>query len=155
MNTNESYVMDWDSEIERESAGFTLLEEGDYDFEVAGFERARHGGSAKLPACPKAVVSIKVYDINGDFALIKHNFFLHSNCEGMICAFFTSIGLRKKGERFAMAWDKIVGCTGRCKIVQRKYTGNDGNEYTSNEIKKFYEPAETAEPAKSWKSGQF
>ena len=71
----------------------------------------------------------------------------------MICAFFTCIGLRRKGERFQMAWDKIVGCKGRCKVTQRKYTGSDGNEYTTNEIKKFYEPV--AEPAKAWNAGRF
>lgn len=151
---NNNYVMDWDSTIENESAEFVLLPEGDYDFEVTGFERARHSGSAKLPACPKAVVTIKVFDINDNIAVIKHNFFLHSSCEGLICAFFTSIGLRKRGERFAMAWDRIIGCKGRCKVAQRKYTGNDGNEYTTNEIKRFYEPAE--KPAKqAWTSGQF
>ena len=40
--------LDWDDEIERES-DFVLLPEGDYDFTVTGFERARHEGSEKLP----------------------------------------------------------------------------------------------------------
>lgn len=153
MNTNANYVMDWDSEIEHESAEFVLLPDGDYDFEVIDFERARHGGSAKLPPCPKAIVTVKIHDINDNVTIIKHNFFLHSSCEGMICAFFTCVGLRRKGERFQMAWDKIVGCKGRCKVTQRKYTGSDGNEYTTNEIRKFYEPV--AEPAKAWNAGQF
>lgn len=34
----------WDDEIVKES-DFILLPEGDYNFKVAGFERARHEGS--------------------------------------------------------------------------------------------------------------
>ena len=48
MNTNANYVMDWDSEIEHESAEFVLLPDGDYDFEVIDFERARLGEAAAL-----------------------------------------------------------------------------------------------------------
>ena len=32
----------WDDEIEKDGPEFVLLPEGDYSFEVVGFERARH-----------------------------------------------------------------------------------------------------------------
>ena len=35
----------WDDTIEKDSTDFVLLQEGDYDFEVESYERARHGGS--------------------------------------------------------------------------------------------------------------
>ena len=41
--------LNWDDEISQESE-FTLLEDGDYDFEVTKFERGRSNGSEKIPA---------------------------------------------------------------------------------------------------------
>ena len=40
-NNNIERELDWDSEINKESE-FTLLPEGDYNFTVVSFERARH-----------------------------------------------------------------------------------------------------------------
>lgn len=129
----------WDDVIENDGSEFVLLPEGDYDFEVVELERARHPGSQKLPPCAKAVVSIKLFGREGN-AVIKHNLFLHTSTEGMLCAFFTGIGQRKKGEPFKMMWQNVVGSRGRAKVGIRKWTGNDGKELQSNEIKKFYEP---------------
>lgn len=39
----------WDDEITSDSGSFTLLEEGDYNFKVTAFQRARFPGSAKIP----------------------------------------------------------------------------------------------------------
>lgn len=90
----------WDDEIEKDGPEFVLLPEGDYSFEVVGFERARHNGSEKLPACNKAVLTIRLTSDDGEKSTtIKHNLFLHSKTEGMLCAFFTAIGQRKKGEK--------------------------------------------------------
>ena len=36
----------WEDEIVNEGGDFVLLPEGDYDFTVAKYERARHEGSA-------------------------------------------------------------------------------------------------------------
>lgn len=131
----------WDDEIENDSPDFVTLPEGDYDFEVIDFERGRHPGSEKLPPCNKAVVHIRVQGAEG-VSTIRHNLFLHSKTEGMLCAFFTGIGQRQKGEKLKMNWNKVVGSTGKCKVGVRKWKAKDGNELVSNEIKKFYEPAE-------------
>lgn len=136
-NTAADTAYEWDATIENDSE-FTLLPEGDYDFEVVTFERARHPGSDKLPACNKAIVHIKVTGAEGS-TTVKHNLFLHTKTEGMLCAFFTGIGQRKQGEKYTMNWNAIVGARGRCKVGVRKYTGDDGQERTYNEIKRFYE----------------
>ena len=52
----------WDDTIEKDSTDFVLLQEGDYDFEVESYERARHGGSEKLPPCNKAVLKLRIPD---------------------------------------------------------------------------------------------
>lgn len=146
----------WDDVIENDSPEFVILPEGDYDFEVTKFERGRHNGSEKLPPCNKAIITIRI-EGNEGVSLITHNLFLHSKCEGMLCAFFTGIGQRKHGEKLKMNWNNVIGSKGKCKIGIRKWTNNDGREYVNNEIKKFYEPNETAapQPANTWQAGQF
>ncbi len=123
----------WDDAIERDS-DFIVLPEGDYDFTVTSFERGRHPGSDKLPPCNKATVVLQVVTSQGE-ANIRHNMFLHTKTEGMLCAFFAAIGQRKKGERLIMNWNAVIGAKGRCKVGIKPYNGNDYNE-----VKKFYEP---------------
>ena len=141
MNNNTNFnnferELDWDSEIVKDSE-YVLLPPGLYQFTVEGYERAQHTPSpnnpnAKLPSCPKAIVSIKI-DANEGEKTLKHNLFLHSSVEGMLSAFFGAIGLKKKGEPFNMgaAWKQIAGTTGVCKVVVKD--SNSGNQY--NEIK--------------------
>lgn len=133
------YELGWDDEIENDSPQFTLLPDGDYAFEVTDFERARHNGSEKLPACNKAVVYIRIEgkDANGKagVAIIRHQIFLHSKMQGMLCAFFVGIGQGQHGEKLKMNWDAVIGSRGKAKVGSRKYEGE-----TYNEIKRFYEP---------------
>ena len=159
MNDNQSAGREynWDDEISQDSAEFALLPEGEYEFSVTGFERGRYPGGAKLPSCPKATVSLRFEGVEG-VAVIKHNFFLHSKCEGLLCAFFTCLGMRKRGEPLRMDWPGTVGRTGRAKITVRSYTGNDGREYQTNGVKQFLEPENApAAPAaaQSWTPGAF
>ena len=51
----------WDDEIENDNE-FQILPDGDYNFTVTGFERGRHQGSAKLPPCNKAIITLNVAD---------------------------------------------------------------------------------------------
>lgn len=136
--------LDWDDTIEKES-DYVILPEGDYDFVVESVERARHPGSEKLPPCNKAIVKMRI-DSEYGTAIINHNLFLHTNTEGMLSAFFTCIGQKKKGEPLrSMNWSSVTGSTGRIHVKPRVY---NENEY--NDIKKFY-PKET----KQYKAGAF
>lgn len=128
----------WDDIIENDSGEYILLPEGDYDFKVLSFERERHQGSAKLPPCKKAVLNIEVTSPQGK-TTIRHNLFLHSKCEGLLCAFFSSIGQRKRGEKHQMNWNSVTGATGKCKVKIHTWTKDDGSQGQSNEISKFYE----------------
>lgn len=131
----------WDDIIENDGGEYILLPEGDYDFKVLSFERERHQGSAKLPPCNKAVLNIEVTSPQGK-ATIRHNLFLHSKCEGLLCAFFSSIGQRKRGEKLQMNWNSVTGATGKCKVKIHTWTKDDGSQGQSNEISKFYEKEE-------------
>ncbi len=152
---------DWNDVIEKDSI-YTLLEEGDYDFVVKSFERGRHPGSAKLPPCNKAILDIEVSN-DQQATQIKHNLFLHSNTEGILCAFFTSIGARKPGDKLVMDWNKVIGAHGRCHVIVDTFTKKDGSEGKSNKINRFLEPDEqvsfaaapSAPAAGGWKAGNF
>lgn len=150
----DGYELGWDDPIENDGPGFTILPEGDYDFEVINFERARHGGSEKLPPCHKAVVHIKIEGKEG-ISIIQHHLFLHTKTEGLLCAFFTGIGQRQRGERITMDWGSVIGATGRAKVGIRKWINDEGREMTFNEIKKFYEPEEATTRKPSFKPGTF
>lgn len=154
-NNNIEREFGWDDTIENESSDWVLLPEGDYDFEVTSFERARHNGSAKLPPCNKAVISIHIDSPNGS-TTIQHNLFLHSKCEGMLSAFFIAIGQKKRGEPLRMNWQNVIGAKGRCKVGVRTWKGNDGEDRQSNEIKKFYDPeVKTSASAPNQPTGVF
>lgn len=127
----------WDDVIERDGGEFILLPEGDYNFTVKTFERARHGGSEKLPPCNKAVLHIEITANEGTIEL-NHNLFLHTSTEGILSAFFASIGQKKKGEKLQMNWNLVPGATGSCKLGIRNWKTKDGEDRQSNEIKKFY-----------------
>lgn len=140
----------WDDTIQNDST-FEVLPEGDYSFTVKSFERGRHNGSDKLPACNKAVLKIELSDGTKSTTL-DHNLFLHSKTEGMLCAFFNAIGQRQHGQAMRMDWNKVIGSKGRCKLGIRKWKGNNGQEMESNQISKFYEP-DAGAPA--YQAGKF
>lgn len=153
--TNNDVAMGWEDTIENDSS-FTLLPEGDYDFEVLKFERGRFNGSAKMCACPMAILTIKCTG-NGESTVITHNLMLNKKMEWKLCEFFTGIGDRKHGEPLRPNWSGITGKKGRCKLGIREWIGNDGSTKQSNEITKFYEPVavppQTA--GKTFVAGQF
>ena len=133
----------WDDEIIKDS-DFVVLPEGEYDFFVDSFERGRHSGSDNLPPCNKAILKLKI-DAPQGTAIITHNLFLHTKTEGMLSAFFTAIGQKKKGEALKMNWGTVPGSTGKVKLGIRKY--NDNNY---NEVKRFLPKEE-----KQFKAGEF
>ena len=133
----------WDGEIEHDGSGFVLLEKGEYPFRVVKLERKRFEGSAKLPACNSAALTIEVGDADTATTLI-HNLYLHQRTEGLLCAFFRAIGQRQHGEKFRMDWGKVVGATGRCKVGVRDWKGKDGETRQSNQIEHFLDPEAAA-----------
>lgn len=135
MNERE---LGWDDEIEKDGSDFILLPEGDYDFTVAKFERARFQGSAKMPACNQAKLELTVHTPQHGDVVIFHNLFLHTKTEGLLSNFFAGIGQKKKGEKLRMNWNAVIGAKGRLKLEINKYIGKDGQEKINNQVNKFY-----------------
>lgn len=137
--TDRAY--DWDDEIESDGPSFTTLPAGEYPFTVTDFARERYGGGEKLPACNKAVITIEIDGGEHGKATINENLFLHSKTEGILCAFFTSIGQRQHGEKLKMNWGTVIGSKGRAKVGVREYT-KDGEQRTINQVKQWLEPSD-------------
>jgi len=148
--------LDWNDTITKDSE-FILLPEGEYEFMVTDIERSRYDGGEKLPPCNMAIISCKIETPEGETTL-KNKLFLTTATEGLISAFFASIGLKKKGQPLRMEWNKVVGRGGRCKISQRTYNGN-----IFNDIKRFLPsddynnaPTSSAAPATpAWGAGRY
>lgn len=146
----EEKELQWDDTITKDASDFVLLPEGDYNFTVESFERGRHGGSEKLPPCNKAVLTLRIEAAEGTVR-ITHNLFLHSKTEGMLSAFFSCIGQKKKGEPLKMNWGMVPGSSGRCKIGIHSYQNKDGEDRKSNDVKRFY----PKEEGPAFKAGEF
>jgi hypothetical protein len=84
MLNNNDMLMDWDDAIENDGQEFYILPEGDYNFTVVDFERGRFPGSAKLPACNKATLTLQVNTTDGT-ATIKTDLILYRSLECEHC----------------------------------------------------------------------
>ena len=146
MEQNKAW--NWDDEIQQEST-FTLLLEGDYDFKVINFERAWYDGSDKIPPCNKAIITIKIEAPEGT-AELKENLFLTTKTEGLLSAFFASIGQKKKGEPLRMNWNKVIGSAGKVKVTHREY-----NDSTYNQVKRWLSPDDKPATTGGFKPGAF
>ncbi len=150
----QGYALDWDSQIENDGSDYLVLKEGDYNFEVASFERKQFPGSAKIPPCKKAEVMLRV-DSDDGVAMCKTDLILYSSMEWKIAEFFRCIGQKKKGVAFVPNWSTIVGACGRAHFKPRSYEGKGGEMRQANDVSAFYDADEvptaiTSAPQKAW-----
>lgn len=136
---------DWNDEIEKES-NFVELPEGDYDFVIDHYERARFNGNDKIPACNMATVFFNIRTYDNQEAQIRENFILHPRMEWKLSELFSSVGLKGKNEKIHMAWDRLAGLSGRCQVSLDVDKNDSSKKY--NHIKKLY----PKEP-KNWQGG--
>ncbi len=134
---NTPHELGWDDEISNDSS-YVLLDEGDYTFTVTAFERARFPGSAKIPACNKAVLTLSV-DAPGGPVLVKYDLILYSTMEWKLSEFFRAVGQKKPGQPLRPRWNELVGARGRGHFKPRTYTKKDGAEGRANDVEKFYD----------------
>ena len=168
-NFTDDRELDWEEEILNEANSFTLLPDGDYPCTILKMERARYEGSAKVPPCRMAKLTVAVHGGElGENTVTCQLFLLQRFAE-----VFVSCGLASpEDERVRMQWDKLEGAACRCRIVQEDYTKRSGPHAgetgTANRITKFLppvvQPAAPAAPAAgsasaaqqlSWQKGAF
>lgn len=127
--------LSWDDVIEKDS-NFVTLPEGDYDFVIDHFERARHPGSDKIPPCNKALVFFRITGPDGQETTIQEGYILHTKLEWKLSELFCGVGLKKKGEKLKMNWSALPGLKGRAQISLDADPKDPSKKY--NHIKKIY-----------------
>lgn len=126
--------MGWDDEIENDGEGFRVLPEGEYEFTVEEFSRARYDGEKTEKPCPMAELKLRVHN-EKDSGIVADSLILNRKFEWKMCQFFTAIGARKHGETLKPNWNAVKGAKGRCKITVAKWIGKkDGKERESNNV---------------------
>ena len=156
----DNRIMDWNDTIQDDGREFIILPEGDYYFTVTDFERARFPGSAKIPACNKATLSLDIDNDKG-IATARVDLILYRTLEWRIASFFRSIGMKKHGEQVVMDWTKVVGARGKAHIKPRSYTGKNGEERQVNNVENFIDCddpkglVETKDPELPWGNSGF
>lgn len=147
----EERAFSWDDSFEETTNEFQLVPEGDYDFTIVDFERAHFDGSEKMPPCNMAKVTYEVQAPDGTKGRIRQNLFLHTKSQWLLTNFACAIGMMKRGDgEFKIAWSQLVGSTGRMKISVRKY-----NDKEYNDVKRFYDKEEPAQPKTTYRQGAF
>lgn len=145
-NNNLGEEIRFDQEITAEvSDEYEPLPEGEYSFTAVYKSQSRFNGSAKLGPCNVINVDVMVEGVT-----IPHRFYMNTKAVKWafgLNAFFIALGLATPGGRFRPDWNAVPGRTGRCMLGIRTWTGNDGKEHKSNEIKSFLEPSANAAPA--------
>ena len=153
-NSQNDGAMDWNEEIVKDSE-FVTLPEGIYDFIIKKpLERQKTSGQGKLPVCNMAVITLTI-NYEGKEVDVSTKLVLHRSIEWKISQFFEAIGLKRKGEPCRMAWNEIIGKTGKVKIAPREYNGN-----TYNDVKEFVindnTPMPTSQPqSQGWGNGSW
>lgn len=126
------YELGWEDELTVDQEELVTLRPGEYIFTIIGFERKRYepkpGSTGKLPSCNMAEITIEINDPEQGRGIARNNLYLHSSTQGLLSAFFASIGMKKKGEPAKMNWAQVLGKQGVVKIKNREYNGNKYND---------------------------
>ena len=110
----------------------------------------------QLPPCAMALLTIQIDGGEKGPSVVTHRLYLHTRTEGLLCAFFESIGQRKHGEALRPRWNEVNGSRGRCRVGIHEYTNKYGDKRQSNEITRFLPPEEPkAAQGQSWTQGSF
>ncbi|GKG82850.1 hypothetical protein [Eggerthella lenta] len=147
-------VLDWDlTEADPDDGshgGWTVLEDGFYPFTVQKMERARFEGSAKMPACPMAVLTLKVQGAGGEEALVTQRVYLLQRMLWKVTQFMEAIGQgRNERGKVVVNWGDVEGRGGWLKLKKRSYTNRDGQERETNDVDCFCKPEEHE---KAWRA---
>lgn len=144
-NIVDDRELDWEEEILNEANSYTLLPDGDYPATILKMERARFDGSAKVPPCRMAKLTVAVHGGELGENTVTCQLFLLQRFAWKIAEVFVSCGLASpEDERVRMQWDRLEGAACRCRIVQEDYTKKSGPHAgetgTANRITKFLPP---------------
>lgn len=135
--TNET--LGWDDEIQASDSEYTVLDPGTYTYRVDRFERQRFDGSAKMAACPMALLTLSCANAQGAQGTVQVRLYLNRKQAWKLTQFFKSCRLVDPGiadgMSYTMPWDRVVGAVGQLELSNRMYDGK-----TYNDVKRFVVP---------------
>jgi hypothetical protein len=139
-NNAPVHALGWDDEIVAAGGSFEPIDEGDYAYEVKGFEREWYNGSAsgKIPPCPVAKVTVSLY-VGGKHRQLTESMKLSSNLQWIIETFFQSCGLwpeEPDGIGRKMDFEGAIGLTGVCHVILE-----ESDSKTYNHVSTWYRPS--------------
>lgn len=144
---NGNYELDWDSEYEDNGSDFILLDPGIYAFVVDKVEKERYEGSAKVPPCPRAAISLRIVLPDGRETTVFDSILLYSGGTWRVNRFFEGLGFKKEPSAADPSnlvmkphWNEVVGKSGYVKIKHRTYKTKDGEDRTTNDIDSYIHP---------------
>lgn len=128
----------WNESIEKDSEERALVPEGSYNARILWIEKGEFKGSAKLSACPKAIITMML-DTGDVPTPITTTILLHRKLEWKVKEFFRAVGRAKHGEPYQMCWDGLEGAKLRVHVSRQTYTDKYGEERVSNQVDKYYD----------------
>lgn len=137
LSNENNGCLEWDAILDKDNPDTVILKEGDYNFKVASFTRARFVGSDKIPPCNKASLVLLVATTDGKEVKVKVELLMHTMVSWKVSAFFRSIGQKKRGEAASMNWNAVQGAVGRAHFKPRTYKAANGDERTVNNVAYF------------------
>ena len=140
---DDNYELD-----EKDPASYSIIPPGEYNFEVMDFKRTREPYRNKksnidIGDCPCREVSLKIYDDDGhDFGGINDKLYLIDDADWKLKMFFSSIGMRKHGEKFRMDWEGAKRKHGRVKIKNtvKDSTKTPGEKVIFCNVERYLDP---------------
>lgn len=137
-NENNMTVYDWDSEIGVDGADFSPLPAGTYAFAVTDLKKEYFSGSAKLPACPRAALTLEVFDPDsGRTVTVYDTLLLCAKMEWKVSSYLRAVGLKKHGEKIRPNWDAMVGKSGVVEVTIEDYQNKEGATRQRNRVKSY------------------
>ena len=134
----DNFLSAWTWSLTDDSDGYQLLQPGIYRARIKRFEQGEFKGSAKLSACPRAIITLAVETENGPQE-VTVSLLVHKKLEWKLSQFFRAIGRKKHGEELQMDWSGLVGLPLKVHITIRSYTNRDGEERQCNDVDRFYD----------------
>ncbi len=128
----------WNDSVEKDSEERALVPEGAYNAKILWIEKGEFAGSAKLSACPKAIITMML-DTGDTPTPITTTILLHRKLEWKIKEFFRAVGRAKHGEPYKMNWDGLEGARLRVHVSRHTFLDKYGEEKVSNQVDKFYD----------------
>lgn len=142
--TDMGQALDWEGEVSDEGGAYEVVPAGTYPAIVEKVERERFEGSAKIAACPRAAVHLRVFLPDGGDSVVVDRILLSTKTAWRVARFFEGLGFAKDPEtgKVPMRWNEVDGKQCLVALKVRQYQKKDGSTGESNDVEKYLPPSQ-------------